>query len=156
MASDEAHGLVGGGFDADAVGGDAEGLGYVLFHGGGVREDFGGFGDEGGVDVAELTAHFADEGGGFFEDFERADVFAAGVAGREVVADVGKAGSAKDGVGNGVTEHVGIGVTLQAMGVGDFDPAQDELAVFGKLVDVVSGADKWNPVGCVHIVSEWE
>ena len=53
MATDEAHGLVGGGLDADACGGDAEGFADILFHGGGVRENSRCFGDEGGVDVAE-------------------------------------------------------------------------------------------------------
>lgn len=87
-ATDETHGLVGGGLDADACGGDAEGLADVLLHRFGMGEDAGGLGNHGRVDVAEAAAHFAHEGGGFFEDFEGGDVFAGGVAGGEVVADV--------------------------------------------------------------------
>ena len=46
FTADEAHRFVGGCFDPDLLGCDAEGGGDVLFHGFGMGEDFGGFGDD--------------------------------------------------------------------------------------------------------------
>ena len=95
---------------------------------------------EGGVDVDEVWRLSRDEFAAFFEDLERRDVLAGGVAGREVVADVGQAEGTEDGIGDGVAEHVGIGVAVEAVGVRDFDAAEDQRAVFRELVDVVADA----------------
>jgi hypothetical protein len=63
-ASEEPHAFVGGGFDADAGGGDSERSGEVVTHGSQVRTDFWRFADEGGVDVHETSAPVGEEGYG--------------------------------------------------------------------------------------------
>ena len=38
-------------------------------------------------------------------------------------------------------------MSIEAVGVRDFNAAEDEFAVFGELVDVVASADEGDPVG---------
>ena len=56
------------------------------------------------------------------------------------MTDVGEAEGPEDGVGDGMGEDIGIGVTGEAVGMGDGDAAEDEGAVFCELVDVVADA----------------
>ena len=88
-----------------------------------MRGDAGGFGDEGGVDVEDAEVAGCEEGADGFEDFQAADVLDGGVGVGEVVSDVGFAGSAQEGVGDGVGEDIGVGVAVEADGVGDVDAA---------------------------------
>jgi len=133
--------FVGGGFDADVVGGDLEGGGEEGFHGGDVGGEFGAFGEEGDVGVADFVA----AGGGFVEgaaeDFLGVHAAAAGVGVGEEVADVGEGEGAEDGVGEGVGEDVGVGVAVEAEVAGDGDAAEDEFTAGDEAVDVVAEAD---------------
>jgi hypothetical protein len=60
-----------------------------------------------------------------------------GSLGREPVADVGFAKGTENGVGDGVAEHIGIGMALQTTAVRDGDSAEHERAAF-EGVDVVT------------------
>jgi len=75
LAADETETFVGGGFDADLVGLDAEGGGNVLFHRGGVWVDLWRFGDDGGIDVFDAHSFVSGDLSTFFEDLEATDAF---------------------------------------------------------------------------------
>jgi hypothetical protein len=53
-----------------------------------------------------------------------------------VLADVAEGRRAEQGVADGVQEHVGIAVAVEADRGGNINPADDELSVLCKLVDV--------------------
>ena len=68
LSTNKAHRFVRGGFDADGVGSEAEGLGDVFLHCRSVGKDARGFGDEGRIDVHELVALFLTEVAALFEN----------------------------------------------------------------------------------------
>ena len=102
--------------------------------------DLRGLGDDGGVDAVDLCAALAGEGGGFLEDLQAADAADRGIGVGEVMADVLLADGAEHGVGDGVAEDVGIGMTLESAIVRNLDAAEDERASFDEAVDVVAEA----------------
>ncbi len=57
------------------------------------------------------------------------------------MADIPFAQRPKDGVTDRMHQHVGIGVTLQAFGMSDFNPTQYELPPRYKRVDIVPNAN---------------
>ena len=59
----------------------------------------------------------------------------------EKLADVSGASARKNGVGDGMREHVGIGMSREPALVRDVDAADDELAAFGEGMHVVADAD---------------
>jgi hypothetical protein len=65
-------------------------------------------------------------------------VFVMGVGVGEVLPDVGQAGCAKKRIDDRVQKNVGVGMSEQSFFVRDFDAAQNQLAPFYQLVDVVS------------------
>ena len=146
-AAEEAHGFIGGGFDADAGGGESEGGADAFFHEGEVGGDFGFLGDEGGVDVVEADGFFVQQGPDSAEDFEAADAANAGVGIWKKMAYVGFAGGAEEGVGDGMAEDIGVGVAVEPKRVGDHRAAEDERAVHDEAVDIIAyaGGDRSRP-----------
>jgi hypothetical protein len=57
------------------------------------------------------------------------------------VPDVADAGSAQEGVRQGVQDHVRVRVAVEAAGMLDADAAEDERAAGNEAVRVVAGAD---------------
>src|SRR6266849_9960264 len=45
---------------------------------------------------------------------------------------------AKEGITDGVHQHIGVGMAVQPLGVRDFHPAQNEFAVFDQWMDVIT------------------
>jgi hypothetical protein len=140
FSADEAHALVGGGFDADLIGLDAKGSRELFFHQRSMLHHARCFGDEGGVHVFNRVTFLRSERGALFQNAEAADAFDAHVARRKVVADVWQAHGSEYGIGDGVAEHVGIGMAFETASVGDLYTAEDEWAAFFKGVNVVSDA----------------
>jgi hypothetical protein len=58
-----------------------------------------------------------------------------------MLADVAQPGRAQQGIGDGVQQHVGIGMAEQAEGMGDGHAADDEFAAGNESVDVIALAD---------------
>jgi hypothetical protein len=88
LTTDESEAFVGGGFDADLIGPDAERGGDVLLHRRSMRHHFGGLRDQGGVHIFDVETFLSRDAGAFFEDFEAADSLNRGVRRREPMADV--------------------------------------------------------------------
>jgi hypothetical protein len=64
--------------------------------------------------------------------------FVARVGVWEVLAYVAKGGGTKEGVADGVEQHIGVGVAEEPQGVGYLDSAEPQFAVGDKLVNVVA------------------
>lgn len=132
---------MGGGFDADLGALDLERCCQFFFHKPLVGREFWGFCEEGAVDIDDGVAEVTDFSPSFFENFLGVEVFECRIGVGEEVADVGKAGGAEKGVGDGVGKAVGIGVAEEAFVVGDKDAAEDEVSARGEGVDIVAEAD---------------
>lgn len=120
---------------------DFERLGDGLFHFGDVGDEFGGFGDDGGIDVDDFSFFSGDHFANFFQEDSAADVFPLRIGGREVMTDVAATDGAQKRVGDGMEEGVAVGMAGQAHGMGNFDAAKVKFVAFGELVDVVADAD---------------
>ena len=86
--------------------------------------DFGSFGAEGCVDVANVVALFGQQVDDTLEDDFAIHVerFVARVG--KMIADVAQIGCAKEGVADGMHEHIGVAMTLQPHAMWNFDAAQ--------------------------------
>lgn len=119
----EAQVLLGGGLDVDAAGADVQGGGQVLLHLPAVGADFRGLGDEGGVDIHHLVSGagqgITDPG----QQGQTGDIQESIVAVRKQLPDVSQGGGTQQGVHDGVGQHVGVGVAVQAPVIGDVDAA---------------------------------
>lgn len=140
FASDEPQVFVGGGFDADTSGIEAEGSGDAGFHFLDVRENLWRLGDNRGIqvdDVAPARCHLT---GGFCEKNLAGRTFPAGVCVREKVANVRFAEGPQNRVANRVHQHVRVGMALETFGVRDFNATQHESASGDQGMNVVADA----------------
>ena len=134
----EAEVFFGRGFDADAADVHAQAGGDVLAHEGDVGRELGRLAEDGGVDVADRVARFAQHVPHGLQQFERVGPFVARVAVREMLADIAEGGRAEQRVGHGVQQHVGVRMAEQAFLIRDVHPAQDQAAALHQAVDVIS------------------
>ena len=74
------------------------------------------------------------------QNLQAADAADGFVGIREMKADVALADRAEHGVGDGVAEHVGIRMAIEAVCVRDIHAAEDELAALDEAVNVVTDA----------------
>lgn len=124
-------------FDADLIGFDFENSGDVGLDGVAVVLELGALEDDGGVDVGDGPAAFADEGGGVGEELLGRGAFPARIGVGEVHADVAEGEGAEEGIGEGVEEDVGVGMAVEAELARDVDAAEDERAAAGSLLGIV-------------------
>ena len=138
----EAQAFGGGRLDADAALLEAQQLGDAPTHGVAVRRDPGGLAQEGDVDVADHPAAGAYKSKGLAQEDGGGGALPARVRVGEVLADVAGADGAEQRVGERVQGHVGIGVALQGVGVGNPDAAQPDVVAGNEPVHVeaLSGA----------------
>lgn len=116
-------------------------MGEVAAHGGDVGFEFGLFGDDYGVNVADRPAVLLDELMDLGKEFEAIGSGPLGIRGGEVVADVAKAEGTEEGIHDGVGEYVCVAMAEESEGVGDGDSAEDEGSIGAEAVDVVAVAD---------------
>ena len=132
---------------------DGQGFGQVSTHGFAVVSYLRALADDNGVYIRHLPG-LAYEHPHLAQKPYRIGVFITFVGVGEVVTDVFEAGGAQHGVGDGVSEDIGVGVTDQAPLEGYIDPAEDELAlraVFRKGVDVYAQAYPESDLGVVNL-----
>ena len=69
------------------------------------------------------------------------------ILGGKVVTDIWKPESSEDGISNRMGEDIRIGMSLQALGMGNFHTPENKWPVRGELVDIVTnsntGHDRW-------------
>ena len=106
-------------------------LGYVGRH-------FGLLGHDDAIDIAYAVAVVVEQLVAVAEQQFAVYALVARVGVREVLADVAKGGGTKEGVADGVEQHVGVGVAEEPQGVGYLDSAEPQFAVGDKLVNVVA------------------
>ena len=101
-AADEAHRFVGGGFDADVIGRNAEGGSDIGFHGVYVWGDFGRLGDQHSINIDQASAARFDLARGFLEEDFAGRILPLRIARWEKGADIAFANGAEHGIANGV------------------------------------------------------
>lgn len=141
LATDKTKAFVGSGLDSNLIRLNAERGGDVLLHGGSVWFHSRSLGDERRVHVFDAHAFFPGDLGALFENFEAADAFDAGVAGRKPMTDVGLAECTENCIRDGVAEYIGIRMPLQATAVWNGDAPKHERAAFLEGMNVVADAD---------------
>ena len=140
-AADRAHPLVRRRFYADSTRRQTEAGGDALPHQGHVRPDARRFREEGGVDVPGNPARLSCQAGDLAQQMLAVGVSEALVGGREVLADVAERRRAEDRVGDGVQQHIGVGMPFQPPIVRDLDAAEDQAASRREAMSVVADAD---------------
>ena len=139
-AADEAEPFHRRRFDADARCFDAENAGHRFPHGKPVRADLRRLAQERHVDIRDAPAEGGNAICGVGEEDTRCRAAPGGLARREVLADVAVADGAEQRVGECMQPDIGVGMPLEAMGVGDLHAAQPHVVAFGKAVHVEAGA----------------
>ena len=114
FATDETHALAGGGFERNGIKIDMEKRGKDGFHRVDVGIDFGALGANRAIDVAYAVAVRFEQIDGAAEEHFAVGTFIFGGGVGEVIADVAEIGRAKEGVADGVNEHIGIAVTKES------------------------------------------
>ncbi len=82
---------------------------------------------------------------GQVEEDGRVGVFPARIAGREEAADIAGGYGAEQGVGNGVQQHIAVGVAGQALGVVERESADAQRHAWFESVRVIAKSD-----ACFH------
>jgi hypothetical protein len=119
---------------------NAQRLGDVAFHRRGVGHQLGLLRYDGGVHVYNFAVAEYNLPGGFLQKEFAGRAAPARVGIGEKVPDVAFPQRAQDGVADGVHERVGIGMPVQALAVGDFHPAQDQLASLRQRMHIVTNS----------------
>ena len=92
--------------------------------------------NHGAVNVANFPALCAHAARGFLQQHPRVCALEFNRSVGKVAANVAQPRCAQNGVGDGMQQHVGIGVAQQPLVVGDLDPTNDELAAFHQRVGI--------------------
>ncbi len=103
-------------------------------------ENLGGFCDDASVYVNYSSLSVVEFCADVFEENEAGDIFPAWIAVGVVAADVTLADSSEEGVGDGMDEYVGIGVTIRPGVVWDENAAKDARATGLEGMNVVADA----------------
>lgn len=106
--TDRSDPLVGLALDADPVCRDAQGARHVRAHRVDVRHQFWTLRDHHDVDVDDGEAGRGDDLGGARQQRKAVRTFPRRIGVRKMAADIASTGTAQDGVGDSVTDSVGI------------------------------------------------
>src|SRR5260370_12302680 len=120
---------------------DAEARGQVGAHCAKVRLEAGLLGDDGAVDVDDAVARLLDDGGRSREQVEAGRVLVPGVVGGKVLTDVSQRRGAEQRVDDRMSQHIGIGMAVEAGWMLDLHATDDQIAAGLQRVDVVARAD---------------
>ena len=93
------------------------------------------------VDVQNLIASLAHQIGHGTQQHQGIGALVGRVGVGEKLADVAAANGAQQGIGNRMSQNIGIGVAKKPQGMGYFHAAQDQLAAFYQSMDVIAQAD---------------
>src|SRR5260370_1403649 len=99
-AADGVHAFVGLGLEIDLFGLDAQGVGQRLAHGRKIREQFGFFNDDHGIDVANRKAAVDKKFAGMLEKMKAGNTLPFRVGVREMRPDVAEASGTAERIGN--------------------------------------------------------
>lgn len=141
--------FLGGGLDPDGFHRDLQRFGELFFHALQIGGDLGLLGDQGGVDVHQPVPEAARLLHGPAEDDLGGDALDGRIGIGKVVTDIVEATGPEDGIGNGVTEHIGIRVADQADLGEERHAAQNQRESSLQAVDVVAVADAERGVGWI-------
>jgi hypothetical protein len=122
-AASEAQLLSGGGLDIDFVSRKAQRLAHLLHHSRDVCSQPRLLGDQRGVDVPDGIALCLDSRGDLCQKHQTRDAGIGWIAVRKMASDVTQGGRTKQGVADGMEQHIGIGMSEQTFAMGDFHSA---------------------------------
>lgn len=98
-------------------------------------------GDHGHVDVAHPITRRSDLFRHVFQKQQGIRTLVLGVGVREMPPDISQPRRAQQGVGNGVEQHIGVGMAVQPLFVVDLHAAQYQVTAFHQPVHVVAMPD---------------
>ncbi len=115
---------------------DAAGDGEVVTHTVGMRGNFGSLKDKGDVDVHHGKTVFLQGFNGPAKELKAVGVFVLRVGVGIEFSDVAEGSGAEKRIADGVTEHVGVGVTEQPALMSDLYASQNQTPSFGEGMNV--------------------
>ena len=133
------------GLDAHLVNVDAEQVGHPGAHFFGYGPDLWGIQDQGCIDVHDAVAGVLQFLHGEVQEDGGVSIFPARIAGRKEAADIARSHCAEQRVGNGVQQHVAIGVAGQPFRVLEGQPANAQGYVRLECVRVIAKSN-----ACIH------
>lgn len=128
-------------FDPHAIFGNGAQLGYSLTNRAGVRADLWRRQNQRRIEIDQRVARGRNALQSLAQKHGRVRPFPLWVTGRKERTDVGPGDCAEQSVGDGVQQHVSIGVAAKAFIVRKFDATDDERNSGRELVRVVALAD---------------
>ena len=111
LAAFKAHMLGGGGFDGDLLDAKAEDRGDTLAHLRDIGGDFGTLQANRGIDIADGVMMRCQQIGRAFQQDGAVDVLVGRILVREMLPYVAQGGGSEQGIGNGMKQDIGIGMS---------------------------------------------
>jgi len=76
----------------------------------------------------------------FLEENEAADAAPAFVRIRKMVTDIARTKGTEHGIGQGVDQHIGVGMAFKALVVRQFDASQEKFATCNERMNIITNA----------------
>lgn len=137
-SADETEGLAGCRFYGNLEKGDLQSVRDVLAHPVNIRSDLGLFEHEGGVDIHDLEPVLREQVCDVLEQDHAGDSLEAGIAVGKVPPDIPERRGAQESVGDGMEEHIRVGMPFEAAIIRDLHAADDAWSSCNEAVDIVS------------------
>src|SRR5690606_1785268 len=100
--------------------------------------DFGFFKANGAINVSDPVTVLPEQVPSFFQQDDAADPLPARIGVREMVSDIAQVGRAKQGIADGMQQHIRIRMAGSSLFGGQFQSAHKKRDSFFQLMDVVS------------------
>ena len=106
-----------------------------------MRRQFGLLGDQRRVDIDRAPAFLGQQGDCGAQQHAAVGAFVTRVGIGKMAADIAERHRTEQRIGNRMQQRIGVGMTEQAGGVGNLDPAENQLAAFDQFMHVVTLPD---------------
>jgi hypothetical protein len=127
--------------DVDPVTFRIDGFGDVVPHHRDMRGQLRPLGNDGRIDIADDETFCAGQPHHVAEQLQAVGPLVCSIGIGEMLPDVTLANGPQNGVGNGVQQHVGIGMAEKARFMRDINPADDASAARHQPMDVIAVSD---------------
>jgi len=135
--SDKSQSFAGGRFYGDPLDGQCQHVCDISTHTINVRRDCGGVQNHGGIDVHDSVTVMREQLSNMPQQEQARYALIALIRIGKMSSDISERGRPKERIGYGMKEHIGIGVTFEPLRTRDVHPAEDQLPLLHKAMDIV-------------------
>src|SRR5881296_3404884 len=113
-------------FDVDVIGRNTEDFGDLRLHLRKIRQQLVALSEDVRIDVADFISFLPNEIGRTPQEFETRNPLVSIIGIRKHLTDIAETTGAKQGIGDGVTKDIAIGMSDETFFMGDLHPPQDQ------------------------------